>query len=316
MYIARVTDCRLSGVTLADGYTTDLPASPVAPGSGAGIRMLLSSLVIENCVFTNNQARTSGNSHIWGGGLFAQSSQLSVRDTLFVGNIAYGGPVASANNRALGGALAVDSGNLTVLNCRFIRNDADAGGNNQSWGGAIYTIGGTNLIRNTVVAFNRSCPNTKNSGLGGGIFMNAGTKVENCTVVSNQTRNPAVTVSGDGIYQAGGSITNTIVYFNRNMMSNTVNDIWAQAPANIGYSCSPGLTHGQNGNITSDPVLTDLVAAALVPRSGSPCRNAGLNLPWMQEATDLAGKTRILSGTVDMGAYEIAPPAGTLILVQ
>jgi len=37
---------------------------------------------------------------------------------------------------------------------------------------------------------------------------------------------------------------------------------------------------------------------------GSPCINAGTNMPWMTTETDLDGHPRILYTTVDMGAYE------------
>jgi len=253
---------------------------------------------------------------MWGGGLFAQSSWLTVSNCLFVSNIAYGGPVASANNRSLGGGLAASDCILTVVNTRFLRNDADAGGNHQSWGGGLYTIGGTNIIRNCLFAFNRSCPNTKNSGLGGGLFINSGTWVENCTVISNQTRNPDINQSGDGIYQNGGSITNTIVYFNENILSNTVNNIRIANAAAIGYSCAPNLTHGVNGNITNDPLFEALLNGDGVLKVASPCRNAGLIQSWMVGATDLAGRPRILNGAPDIGALEIPPPAGTLIIVR
>ncbi len=306
----------LSGLTLADGYTTELAAQPIAPGSGGGIRMEYSDLTIEHCIFTNNQGRTSGNSYMWGGGLFALSSRLDVSNCLFVGNIAYGGPVVSANNRSLGGGLAATGCALRVVASRFIRNDADAGGNHQSWGGGLYAIGGTNIIRNSLFAFNRACPNTRNSGYGGGLYINPGTWVENCTVISNQTRNPDSTASGDGIYQNGGSITNTIVYFNANLMSNTVNNIRILTSAAVGYSCASDLTEGVNGNITAEPLFENLLSGDGVLKAASPCRNAGLVLDWMTGATDLAGRPRILQGVPDMGALELPPPSGTLMIIR
>lgn len=51
--------------------------------------------------------------------------------------------------------------------------------------------------------------------------------------------------------------------------------------------------------------------------SGSPCINAGVNLDWMDDAKDLAGRERIdpLSRKVDVGAYEYQY-AGTTILIR
>ena len=42
----------------------------------------------------------------------------------------------------------------------------------------------------------------------------------------------------------------------------------------------------------------------------SPCRNMGLNLPWMDGATDISGKRRIKFGIVDIGALEYSPVSG------
>ncbi len=310
MDVANVVSGRMARVTIANGAT---PAD-TAKAVGGGIYVLASSLEIEDCVFTNNQVSAQFNGYAWGGGLYALNSTVTIRRSLFIRNAAKG--ISGSNNcRALGGGIASESSLVTVLDSRFLFNDSDSIGHHGSYGGAMYLSGGTGVVRNALIAYNRAGPN-RAIGYGGGVFLNPGTVLENCTVASNLTLNPAVTVSGDGVYLSGGGLTNTIVYFNRNTMSNTVNDISALTFANIGYSCSPGLTNGVNGNITADPLLTDRVAGNFKLLSGSPCRNVGLNLPWMGIASDLAGQSRIRSGRVDMGAYEAAPPAGTLILIR
>ena len=49
----------------------------------------------------------------------------------------------------------------------------------------------------------------------------------------------------------------------------------------------------------------------------SPCVNKGTNqTSWMTGALDLAGVRRILQQRVDMGAYETAPPAGSMFVVR
>jgi hypothetical protein len=89
--------------------------------------------------------------------------------------------------------------------------------------------------------------------------------------------------------------------------------------ANLGrlaWSCAPELTNASNANITADPLFNARDAGDFTLQAGSPCINAGLNANWMIEAVDLAGRPRIQRGQVDLGAYETAPPAGTVILIR
>jgi hypothetical protein len=66
-----------------------------------------------------------------------------------------------------------------------------------------------------------------------------------------------------------------------------------------------------------DPLLVDLAGFDYTLDRKSPCIDAGLNQPWMIGATDLAGNDRILSGFVDMGAYEADYPApGAVIILR
>jgi PKD repeat protein len=308
--IVSVTEGLLSGLTFADGYTTDVSAQPVAPGSGGAIRLTDSSLAIEQCIFTNNQARTSGNSYMWGGALYAESSTVTIRDSLFANNLAYGGPLVSANNRAYGGALAANGCTTVIWNCRFLGNTAEAGGNQGCYGGALYLTGGSNLVRNTLAAFNRAGVG-RPRGQGGGFFINSGTRLENVTVVSNEVWNDGyfATTAG-GLYAPGGQGVNVIVWFNTDRTADAPSDIYTTNVSQLAYSCAPELDNPANFNITQNPRFGDLAAGDFTPLASSPCRNTGTNMDWMTGATDLAGRPRILTGRVDMGAFEIPPPAG------
>jgi len=63
------------------------------------------------------------------------------------------------------------------------------------------------------------------------------------------------------------------------------------------------------GNITNAPLFVDTNDwADLRLRPDSPCIDAGNN-DFVTWDTDLDGNPRIVSGTVDMGAYEFVPPA-------
>jgi hypothetical protein len=250
---------------------------------------------------------------VWGGGVFVRNSTVTFRRTLFVKNIARN-TSGSNNSRALGGALASQNSVLSVLECTFLNNDADAYGYYGSYGGAVYLSGGSGSVRNCLMTGNRAGPNHL-LGLGGAVYLNTGTTLENCTITTNKVRN-STAASGGGIYHTGGSVTNCIIVNNWNTGTATRNDIYTATPAVFGYNCSQDLTHGVNGNITSDPQFTDVAAGNYLPLRSSPCRNAGFSRSWMDSSNDLAGKRRILSGTVDMGCYEVVPVSGTLFMFR
>lgn len=138
---------------------------------------------------------------------------------------------------------------------------------------------------------------------GGGAYW--GTLV-NCTVVSNLS-NSASAGSGGGIW--GGRIRNAIV---RNNTPDNYGDAAASVdPSLFEHSCTDPLPAAgdwgshvgpDGGNIAAEP---QFVTGTLRPAIGSPCVNSGNNA-YVDPGSvrDAAGGTRIISGTVDMGAYE------------
>jgi predicted outer membrane repeat protein len=310
--LAGLTGCRLARVTIANGNT---PVDAVK-AFGGGVYILLSDIEIEECVISNNQANASGNGYVWGGGIYALDSTVTLRRTLFTGNVAKSTP-GSNNNRAHGGGLASENSTIRLFECRFIGNDADAQGYRGSWGGAVYLLGGTGLIRNTLMAGNRAGPVTAR-GLGGAIYLNPGTALESCTIAGNQCGgNPAlVATTAAGIYDQGGTVTNSIIYYNTNTFLAAAADVYTTVPARFGFSCAPELVNAVAGNITTAPLFTDSAAGDYSLLPASPCRNAGLKQTWMEEAVDLAGNKRIAAGSADIGAFEIMPPGAMLLLVR
>jgi hypothetical protein len=64
------------------------------------------------------------------------------------------------------------------------------------------------------------------------------------------------------------------------------------------------------GNIIDDPQFLDpadegMGESVYQLEASSPGVNAGSNQAWMAQALDLAGRTRLKFGRVDMGAYEV-----------
>ena len=52
------------------------------------------------------------------------------------------------------------------------------------------------------------------------------------------------------------------------------------------------------------------------PRVGSPCRDAGVHIGWMDGAKDIAGNRRIKYGTVDIGALEYCGGLAFVVVVK
>jgi hypothetical protein len=200
------------------------------------------------------------------------------------------GATASSNVKVDGtGGGAFSSG--VISNCVFVGNVAAGGGG--VFGG---TLNNCMLMANSTIsggigggtwfATLNNCVVVSNSapgGFGGG----AGTycSLNSCTVAFNSAR------SGGGSY--GGALSNCIVYFNSggNYGLSTLN-----------YSCTTPLPGG-TGNITNDPTFVNPAAGNLRLQTNSACINAGDNAS-AAGSTDLDGRTRIVGGTVDMGAYE------------
>jgi hypothetical protein len=246
--------------------------------SGSGAGIYMTAGTVKNCLIVNHTNAVNS-----GGGIYLYGGTIS--NCLVVGNSAAseGGGVFMVNPNA---------GNAVVVNCIFTNNTANRGGGVAS--------GGTT----------RNCLIMRNSAaIGGGISCNNGTaqRIENCTIVSN-------TSPGGGVIWLGGAIpamTNTIVYLN------STPNIGANIAAVAGYSCSPSLSDGVNGNTTADPLFQNASGGDYRLSKLSPCINAGANQNWMTDTTlDLDGKRRVVGNRVDMGAFEREAPPGTMLVIK
>lgn len=84
--------------------------------------------------------------------------------------------------------------------------------------------------------------------------------------------------------------------------------------SNSCFTCTLDLP-GSSNNIAADPKFANFAGQNFRLTSGSPCRNTGLNMAWMEGAFDLDGLNRIREGRVDMGCYEYLL-CGTMIMLQ
>ena len=165
---------------------------------------------------------------------------------------------------------------------------------------------GNSWLGNSLIVSNRTTHGTY--GYFSGVYLNGGALI-NCTIAHNQS----VVSSGAGVYRVGGTVTNCIIYYNT---AASAPHNYSGDPAAVGYSCAPELTHGVNGNITSDPAFRDAGAGDYRLRSQSPCVDAGFMLQGIAGWKDLDGNKRVQRSSVDMGAYEKLTAPGTVFVVQ
>jgi hypothetical protein len=191
-----------------------------------------------------------------------------------------------------GGAVYCYSSSPTITSCKITNNVADKGG-------AIYCIESYPVITNTVIANNASLGGLPRCG---GIYSDwwGAPEIINCTIADNLPGG-IFTTSWEGM-----TVTNTIVWGNDKYQIQTEESTPTVCFCDVqdGY---PG-----QGNIDADPCFFapssgagpdyDGLSANWTLQSVSPCINAGtqMELP----PTDLAGRPRIYSDIVDLGAYE------------
>ncbi len=195
-----------------------------------------------------------------------------------------------------GGGVWCESTNEVVSNCIVVGNRGSFGG------GGVYR--GT--LYGCIIAGNNGGPYDGGGGAYRSVLINsllisnftgyAGGGARSCVLVN-------CTVTGNSAGTGGGTssctVNNSIVTSNNagiNLNFDTSSDDI------FSYSCTSPLPTNGVGNITNDPVFVDFPDANFRLQSNSPCINIGNNL--FATSADLDGRTRIVGGTVDMGAYE------------
>jgi Right handed beta helix region len=159
-------------------------------------------------------------------------------------------------------------------------------GNTASQGGAIYlsipNIPGLILVNNTIVG---------GTGVSQGSAVWAGGFDSQVQFFNNLL----IGLSGQNAVECDSSYSSQPPTF-------TNND--AYSPGGTGLQGTCASESNQNGNISLDPLFVKPSTNKYQLQSGSPAINAGDNSAPDLPKKDLAGKTRIVGGTVDMGAYE------------
>ena len=214
-------------------------------------------------------------------------------------------------NRMRNGVAILTSGNtggeedLLIDRC-LVRGSHEGCSRGRPWvacgEGAIWIDGGT--VRNTFVTGSvlKGC---------GGIIATGTAKVENCTIVGNVSTNKAATVAGLRIDLPWGNAKFDVKVYNTIIWDNC----WKNADKNVG-GFSGYASCLKNCWTEGDPKLRGHGKFAFRPTAGSPCVDAGLSRPWMDDAAvDVYGCPRQQGKGPDIGAAE-AFPVGLKILVR
>jgi hypothetical protein len=280
-------------------------------GGGGGVYCESTSAVLTNCVLSGNSAGGGGGAY--GGTLNNCALTGNWADS---GGGAYGGTLKkctlTGNSASYTGGGASYS---TLYNCTLTGNVSYFGGDFLGGGGAFFsTLNNCMLTGNSVVAVNsaygggasestlNNCTLTGNHvetysrlpEVGGGGASDS--TLNNCTLTGNAALNRSdYEEPSHGGGASYSTLNNCIVYFNY------VNLNYFACILN--YCCTTP-DPGGIGNITNAPLFVDTNGwANLRLQSNSPCINAGDNT-YVMTTTDLDGNPRIVSGTVDIGAYE------------
>lgn len=169
--------------------------------------------------------------------------------------------------------------------------------------------------------------NTTASGMAGGILVDDGIvndipvssslQLVNCTVVFNNLdvppADPFGTPGANGIFLDGRNVISSATVTNCIFWGNG-DDFYGQADhfsLTVTHSLSAESVTGIGNFNARDPLFADQASGNLSLLAGSPCIDAGNNLPWVENvgAIDFNNRPRIVNGTVDLGALEFVGTA-------
>lgn len=297
----------VSSEAVIDGFVIELAYNDreYPDGVGGGMYVEDATPLIRNCVFRDNVA-------VGGGATWNQNAAPTYENCTFKrsSDIACYNDGSDAryidctfrrNRGGAGAALYARNGSdLIVVRCAIIGNTADG------HGGAYYGYGNP-IFLDSLFAKNRAA--RAEGSYGGAMLLRAGSAtITNCTIVKNWSE-----------FNAGGistfsetstpTIRNCILWGNRSRNGEAHG--WVEKDQAVLHAGSmkqslieayTGL-YGGRSNFDGDPLFVDVEDHNYRVRAGSPCIDRGKD-DVVAESTDLDGNRRILSGRVDLGAYE------------
>lgn len=325
-----IESCTLIGASVLDINTgqggTTIERSR-ANGIGDFSLFSLTALAPRSVVFSQ-LVLTNGNTANFGGAINASGTL----------DIAVNNCLISGNRASTGGGVAASFGSLTINHARIVNNSANQVGgifaqdentiiinsqlteNTGTQGGALrcdtYFLSSSMLLINTLISNNTATqqdaalrissdgPTTPNP---------ASVTLVNCTITNNKVLQPG---NQGGIWVMPGGLP-SLIMFNSIVFGNTVNGVQVDIDGPINAASSNnligaivnsngGLTDGVNSNLVGtdkNPYFRNVSAADFRLSACSPAINRGNNTP-NPTSFDLEGSPRIVSGAIDLGAYE------------
>jgi hypothetical protein len=309
-------------IDVAAGVTASVTDLTLRAGSSGGagtqggaVRNLGGNLTLDNVIVTLSVANADGGGIFNGAGGTTTISNSKLRNNQ-----------AIATATSSGGALATDSGTVTINTTSISNNTSVFGGGLECFGtgtlilnrdtvsentaqggpgGGIRSVGTSVQMTDCTIADNLC---TGGQG-GGGVSIGAGTLTSvNCTIAHNIDLTNTATSAG-GISLAAGAtaaVTNTVVSHNF-----TVPAAQNERNTTVGFT--------DTTSVYSDSVLVgDLrdnggPTLTMVPLAGSGLVDAGTNLA-TAPPTDQRGFLRQVGTKIDIGAYEFQPPTVSVAL--
>jgi hypothetical protein len=286
-------------------FTGGKPATAV---NGCGLYITdCGDVTFSGCAIISNSFTTLGNLTVLGGGLYTESSSVTLSNCAVNLNALN---VPNNYNCTLrgGGIHMAVAGSLEVLSSVIVSNKCLTQRTRE--GGGLYVGAGKCLLRNCLVVGNTNPGHTATAGLSGdgsGLYLagaGAGICLENCIVVNNASQ---------GVCRAAGTltVTNSILWGNGDDVTGDVSVAYCDI-----QSTDLFWTNGVNGCLSIDPMFVWSATNNFRLDRGSPCINAGVNQGWMIGALDLDGNLRVRAGKVDMGAYECQSVGGTMFVIR
>lgn len=272
LFITNSATLTLSGLTIADGWTT---------GFGGGIYVNTNAtLKANNCIFSGNIADR-------GAGIYGNpGSATTVSNSTFYGNSGEYGTRSGFG----GGIFIIGSGAGSGLSPSFLKvtNSTFFGNSANEAGGGILNFGGTATVSNST------------------FYGNSGDAICN---LSGTTTVTSSTISGNTASKGGGILTGegTLTLTNSIVAGNTSTNDSGDDCDGCGTQSAPNLITTPDSPV--DPLLASLgwyggPTQTMIPLPGSPAIGAGQYLAG-EAATDQRGFARPApSGAVDIGAVQ------------
>ncbi|WP_017292885.1 choice-of-anchor Q domain-containing protein [Geminocystis herdmanii] len=273
----------LENVTVTGGY---------AESSGGGVR------VNNNGTLNVFSSTIDGNTATFdGGGVFALSTVNIINSTI-------------SNNRVIANSFGEGGGGLRLNGNVLIENSTISGNTSNRDAGGLYISSTETIITNSTITNNVADANSSGSGNGGGIFRSGvNISLRNTIVAGNRDLSPSNldihpdvsgNINGDNnnligdLRGASGTIGTGTDIVNNNIRLAPLGNYGGLTKTHALYQGSPAINAGNN---------------SLIPPDTLDLNNNGITDEFATFDQRGASFSRIIDGTVDIGAFEgVLPP--------